>query len=269
MKFHLFSVLSIAGVILLSGSSFGSEVRWKKPVKSESVVTSVSPIPSVITTDGSLVRSAILPVQYDEPFQQPFQPLPPVTTAPLPPGTPDHSYNPPPGAAIQTVPLALPLPGTPPVRVRDTEPCGNQIVFKSIRDISHDIRPATTGELPRECYIESKPFDGRYFSQSCYMWKASALSTKGAYFEDTQLERHGHTHVRQMFQPFVSGAKFFGTIAILPYKMGVDPPTECIYTLGHYRSGSCAPYMQEPFPISARGALFQAGAVAGVILAAP
>jgi hypothetical protein len=51
--------------------------------------------------------------------------------------------------------------------------------------------------------------------------------------------------------------------------MGVEPPTECVYALGHYRPGSCAPYMCDPIPISYRGALFQAGAVVGAAAVLP
>jgi hypothetical protein len=47
--------------------------------------------------------------------------------------------------------------------------------------------------------------------------------------------------------------------------MGVTPPTECMYALGHYRPGNCAPYMINPVPLSCRGAALEAGAVAGAI----
>ncbi len=55
-----------------------------------------------------------------------------------------------------------------------------------------------------------------------------------------------------ILDPAVSAAHFFGTLPILPYKMGVDTPCECQYALGYYRPGNCAPYMIQPFPISAR-----------------
>ena len=264
MKVHQVSVLSIAGVILLAGNIFGNGLQWKTPEKGNAPVPSVTHIPNIAATGAA---PAIAQAQYTEPFQQPFVPLPQVPQVILPPDTPDHSYNPLPGAAVQNVLPALPV--RTPTRTGEVVPCNDQIIFKSIREISHDIRPAHTGELPQECAIESTPFYGRHFSQTCFMWKASALATKGAYFEDTQLERYGHTKVGPVLQPIVSGAKFFGNVVILPYRMGVHPPNECVYTLGHYRAGSCAPYMVEPFPISPRGALFQAGAVTGVLLAVP
>jgi hypothetical protein len=51
---------------------------------------------------------------------------------------------------------------------------------------------------------------------------------------------------------------------MLPYNIGLQTPNECIYTLGYYRPGSCAPYKIDPLPISVRAVLFEAGVVTGV-----
>ena len=48
--------------------------------------------------------------------------------------------------------------------------------------------------------------------------------------------------VTRLYQPVVSGVHFFGTLPILPYKMGVEQPWECMYALGYYEPGSCAPF---------------------------
>jgi hypothetical protein len=61
----------------------------------------------------------------------------------------------------------------------------------------------------------------------------------------------------------MSGARFFGTVFILPYEMGVETPNECIYALGDDRPGDCTPYTLDPFPLSLRGALYEAGAWTG------
>ena len=105
----------------------------------------------------------------------------------------------------------------------------------------------TEGEdYPFECTIDDGQMHaGRCWEQITYMWKASAMCHKPLYFEDEQLERYGHSFT-PCFQPFVSGAHFFCTCRVLPYCMGVEPPCECIYALGHYRPGSCAPYMCNP-----------------------
>jgi len=281
MKAHWLSVLSATGMILLAGSVFGGGLQWKKPVDSEPVGASVICIPTVISTDDVVEPSAILQVQRAEPIQPP-RIIPPSAEQldRIYPELRPQSNTPPAGATIgTTVRVAPQVPLSPDdMSTRTTERlaterphtvCNDKVALKSIRGISHDIRPTQTGELPEECVIDGTPYYGRHFDQSCFMWKASAVSTKAAYFEDVQLERYGHTIVCPALQPVVSGAKFFATIPMLPYKMGVTPPNECVYTLGHYRSGSCSPYMVEPFPISARGALFEAGAVAGAVLAIP
>jgi hypothetical protein len=64
-------------------------------------------------------------------------------------------------------------------------------------------------------------------------------------------------------QPFASAANFFCTIPILPYKMGLELPNECVYTLGYYRPGDCAPYLFDPLPLSVRGMFFEAGTWVG------
>lgn len=122
--------------------------------------------------------------------------------------------------------------------------------------------------LPSECTLGADPFLGRQFAHTTFTWKASALCHKPLYFEELALERYGHTS-GPVFQPIFSGAHFFSSIFFLPYKMGINPPNECIYQLGLYRPGSCAPWLAEPFPISPRGAMLQTGAVLGGVFLLP
>ena len=82
------------------------------------------------------------------------------------------------------------------------------------------------------------------------------------------MERYGHM-CGPWLQPFASGANFFLTFPILPYKMGLELPNECMYTLGYYRPGNCAPYMLDPIPLSVRAALFEGGAWVGGVFAFP
>jgi hypothetical protein len=131
-----------------------------------------------------------------------------------------------------------------------------------------NLRYTGTGELPYECTPEATNFNERAWSCLTYTWKASALCHKPLYFEEMSLERYGHSW-GPICDPAISAAHFFGTLPILPYKMGVDTPCECQYALGYYRPGNCAPYMIEPFPISPRGAAVQAGFVVGAVGALP
>jgi hypothetical protein len=146
---------------------------------------------------------------------------------------------------------------------------------KRLSDISLDI--SVTGEpgtdYPRECDLETQTsttsgLGVRDTVEITVAWTASGLCHKPLYFEETGLERYGHS-TGPYLEPLFSSAHFFLTLPILPYKMGLKTPNECVYTLGHYRPGSCAPYLVPPVPLSVRAGLFQAGAVVGAAYLLP
>ena len=95
--------------------------------------------------------------------------------------------------------------------------------------------PATT-PWPR---VEDARLWGGW-AETDFQWSATRLCHRPLYFEQVNVERYGYT-VSPLLQPAISGAHFFLTIPTLPYKMVVQPPRECIYTLGYYRAGSPAP----------------------------
>jgi len=119
--------------------------------------------------------------------------------------------------------------------------------LKSIRTIRATIR-TTTGPLPDD-YAAAKLAGmptvhhgwgtTRGFMEMAYCWDAPAMYFKPIYFEDVNLERYGQHF--DGFQPFVSFWKFFATIPVLPYKMLVQPPCTCVYTLGYERANNCMP----------------------------
>ena len=76
-------------------------------------------------------------------------------------------------------------------------------------------------------------------------------------------------HCRTDLAAAISGVHFFTNIALLPYKMGINPPQECQYPLGYYRPGSCAPWMIQPFPLSGRGAATAAAVYTGGVVLIP
>jgi hypothetical protein len=123
-------------------------------------------------------------------------------------------------------------------------------------------------DFPCECEIGNETFAGRNWSCLTYNWTASAMCHKPLYFEEPDLERYGHSW-NPLVQPIVSGAHFFATFPVLPYKMGLTPPQECIYSLGYYRPGNCAPYLLPPIPFSLRAAAVEAAAVGGAIAIIP
>ena len=87
-------------------------------------------------------------------------------------------------------------------------------------------------------------------------WSSTNLSYAPLYFEDPRLERHGHD--LGLVQPCVSGIRFFGTVAALPYLMTTQNPRSTVYPLGQTRPGDyIAPYHAHP-RFNLRGSLVTA-----------
>ena len=121
--------------------------------------------------------------------------------------------------------------------------------------------------IPVECQISStKP--ERSWTSSRFTWRASSTGHKPLYFDDPELERHGHT-AGPVLQPLVSGAHFFVNLAMAPYKMGIHPPHECQYALGYERPGNASPWLVPPLPLSLRGALTAGGVYTGGVFVVP
>ena len=123
-------------------------------------------------------------------------------------------------------------------------------------------------EHVKECPLFYETYTPRYWQCLTFYWKASAVCHKPLYFEEVALERYGHS-TGPFTEPFVSGAHFFACVVTLPYKMGINHPCECMYPLGYYRPGDCAPKLIYPLPLSARGALYQGAAVTGLVFLIP
>ena len=100
-----------------------------------------------------------------------------------------------------------------------------------------------------------------------FQWDAPALCHRPLYFEEINLERYGYSV--GLLQPGVSAAHFFGSVVALPYKTWAEPPHQCVYTLGHYRPGSCVPYRYHYPRFSPGAGLWQAGVVTGLIFLIP
>jgi len=194
-------------------------------------------------------------------------PIPATPPAGIPLDRPNYKTD----AQIKKDPSAAPVPSLQQEWERnrpflDTK-CPTADDLKSIDQLTTDIS-IDPGELPKECPIGDEVFQARAWAPTTFMWKASGLCHKPLYFEDVHLERYGHSR-GPLLQPIISGGRFFLTIPALPYLMGLEPPPECLYTLGYYRPGDCAPYMLDPIPLSVRAALFQAGAVTGMVAIVP
>lgn len=135
---------------------------------------------------------------------------------------------------------------------------------------------APGGKMPtnyaRQCRAESPVPAGavllRTWPVLTYNWAAPGSRHHPLYFEEVNAERYGYTCSRCL-QPAISAAHFFGTIPALPYLMAADCPRECVYTLGHYRPGSCNPWRAHRWPCRLDAAAVEAGAVVGLIALIP
>ena len=138
-----------------------------------------------------------------------------------------------------------------------------------IKGIALDIRVGGRpgSDYPCECRLEGETFEPRRFATTMVTWKAAGNCHKPLYFEDWNLERYGHSH--GALDPVLSAAHFFVTLPVLPYKMGVELPWECVYPLGYYRPGSCAPWTVPAVPISCRGFAVEAATVTGLVFLLP
>ena len=101
-----------------------------------------------------------------------------------------------------------------------------------------------------------------------YQWDATSLCHRPLYFEEINLERYGYGCCTCL-QPIASAAHFFGTVPALPYCIAAECPCECVYTLGHYRPGTCPPWRChwppcDPLAIAAEG-----GVLTGMIFLIP
>lgn len=102
-----------------------------------------------------------------------------------------------------------------------------------------------------------------------FHWAPANFFHQPLYFEDTPLERYGQS-ISPHWQPVISGGRFFLTFPIIPYKIGVDHPHDCVTNLGYYRPGICAPcVMQLPPPFQCSAGLLQAATTVGIVLLVP
>jgi hypothetical protein len=170
----------------------------------------------------------------------------------------------------RTTPETLP---TPPGNV--TDPCA-ALANRPYSEFGISIA-MPDGEVPTDfatgCWKPindaAGPFAGyRAWATSAFAFDATCLCYRPLYFEEANLERYGYGCCEAL-QPAASAAHFFGTIPALPYCMAVDCPGECIYTLGHYRPGSCNPKRYMWPPCSPRAILAEGGVWTGLIFLIP
>lgn len=123
---------------------------------------------------------------------------------------------------------------------------------------------------------------GRPWAVNSFEWEAPATKHLPLLFEEPNLERLGYAYGvcdiglcdeeprrGQRLQTLVSGMNFFGRVPFIPYMAGVRPLTSPVYTLGTDRPGSPVAYRKYHPHRSLRGAIYQAGAVVGMVFIIP
>ncbi|WP_010585262.1 hypothetical protein [Schlesneria paludicola] len=132
-------------------------------------------------------------------------------------------------------------------------------------------------------FFDSIDDDRPWLVANDFEWDAPATRNLPLFFEEPNLERLGYTYrwycdplgyesgpyVGEVVQPVVSAVHFFGRIPFVPYICGVEPPLAPIYTLGVDRPGSPVVSREQLIPISLRGAIYQVGAVCGLVFSIP
>lgn len=234
----------------------------------------IDPIDEYSLVDGPVSRLASRPIE----LLAQAQSLPQVESLTQPeigdpPPMPPTLAQPAPTAPYFGEPQLLDAtPPQEPIQTGEPLPC---FVPKPMSSLTTNIafpEGALPANVALECAIDvgvvTDPRLEYGWSQFDFHWAATCLCHRPLYFEDVNAERYGYT-VSRFFQPVISGAKFFLTVPALPYKMVVDPPHECIYTLGNYRPGSCVPWRYEHLPLKLTAAAVEVGTIAGLILLLP
>ncbi|MEQ8838057.1 MAG: hypothetical protein RID07_14725, partial [Lacipirellulaceae bacterium] len=161
-----------------------------------------------------------------------------------------------------------------------------------MNDIDVDLRPQTrsksndsiiegpySGRLPKDRALAARgsldngPQLGtgcrRYCNGNVMLWAAPQFHHQPLYFEQPMLERHGHYVHGNCVHSVLSAAHFFGSIPLLPYKIGAHPPLSCDYTLGHWRPGNCTPRTRFIPEVSTRGLVYESMFVTGSVFLVP
>jgi len=109
---------------------------------------------------------------------------------------------------------------------------------------------------------------GHAWPEQVFGWAASELEHQPLYFDDVPLENYGQT-VCPFAQPALSAARFFVTLPVIPYKIGLDHPFDRVSTLGTYRVGTCAPRTHQSPPFGFDAATLEAGTWVGMVFLLP
>ncbi len=122
-------------------------------------------------------------------------------------------------------------------------PLANAATLLTQLNVDNDFRQLPSMPLAMvRTTADASGYEPEWMQQS-YAWVAPTFRHKPLYFEQTNLERYGYGPKR-CWQPIASGAHFFGSVGLFPYKLITQHPYEKVYTLGNNRPGDCVPYQK-------------------------
>jgi hypothetical protein len=278
-------MMVVASVAISTASASAESVSAHSPADPfEPVVVQAEQDPfETELSDTPINAAAYVPVHtrhavHSAHFQAPAT-VPPQQPALVSPQQPEIISQPPGVIEPQQPVGVLPEPGAP----ANNDPCA-AARFRPIGELGIGIA-APTGKSPTDfatpCWdqINAGPSATcRCWPVLCYRWDATNLCYRPLYFEEINAERYGYIcddccccclGPQDCVQSAASAAHFFATIPALPYCLSAEPPHECVYTLGHYRPGSCVPWRHNYPPCDPWAALTTAGVYTGLVFAIP
>jgi hypothetical protein len=162
-------------------------------------------------------------------------------------------------AAGETPELSQPLPNIKPIGQVNLPTSSGELITPP-----DHARPWLASQ-PTVMHVTGTSRDWAVFE---FRWAATAVAYHPLYFEEVNLERYGYSH--GLLQPAVSTAHFFGNLLTLPYHVVDTPPCECVYSLGYYRPGDCAPYYHPGcLPLNPCATAAEAATIVAMILVLP
>lgn len=189
--------------------------------------------------------------------------------------------------AFQPSPTADPLQNTGPKKpynppAESSRPAGDESGNRGlapITSISLDAKPKpdpqtqneiqfpediAKRELAKHGTIQHTTGTSRDWMMTEYSWEAPVMSHNPLYFEQENVERFGLTK-SQFFQPLFSGAHFYSSMLILPYKTASKPFDDRVYAMGHYRPGNNVPPQEQDMKTDLTALSYQ-GAVSALLV---
>lgn len=126
--------------------------------------------------------------------------------------------------------------------------------FKPVDQIKVEVfleRPLLPEDSAKSLFAASTPASPEALRRadwktSVYAWTPPEFFHRPLFYEDVPLERYGHS-VHPRLQPAVSTVKFYGDVALLPYRWLVESPRQWVSPLGYERPGDDAYPVRERF----------------------